>query len=93
MCALAPAPPQAIGEAELLSLLPKVDNLPSGFAPLLNVLLVDDSMTVRTLVAAIVRGLVWRIAFQRRPNGVASTHTAVVVVLSPHATGRSQSRM
>ena len=67
MCALAPAPraPQAIGEAELLSLLPKVDNLPSGFAPLLNVLLVDDSMTVRTLVAAIVRGLVWRIAFRR----------------------------
>ena len=66
VCALAPAPraPQAIGEAELLSLLPKVDNLPSGFAPLLNVLLVDDSMTVRTLVAAIVRGLVWCAAFR-----------------------------
>ena len=34
--------------------------------------------------------LVCRISV-RRPNGVASTHTAVVVVLSPHATGRSQS--
>ena len=67
-CVRSPPPPralQAIGEAELLSLLPKVDNLPSGFAfAPLNVLLVDDSMTVRTLVAAIVRGLVWCAAFR-----------------------------